>query len=74
MSFIDKYETSTLTPFVKPHNILNLAIPNIFYIQLYMESAFTFNPGSTGKGIGYFVWTRFFWSQLPVNLDRKTVR
>ena len=51
MSFIYKYETSTLTPFVKPCNILNLATKNIFYIQLYVESAFT---GSTNlfTGIG----------------------
>ena len=30
MSFIYKYETSTLTPFIKPRNILNLAVQNIF--------------------------------------------
>ena len=47
MSFIYKYKTSTLTPFVKPCDILNLAIQNIFYTQLYVESAFTYNPGST---------------------------
>ena len=41
MSFIYKYETSTLTPFVKPRNILNLAVQDVFYVQLYMESAFT---------------------------------
>ena len=33
MSFIYKYQASTLTPFVKPRTILNLAIQNIFYIQ-----------------------------------------
>ena len=49
MSFIFMYETSTLTPFVKPCDILNLAIRNIFYIQLYVESAFMYNPGSTVK-------------------------
>ena len=42
-----KYETSTLTPFVKPRSILNLAIQNVFYIQSYVESAFMYNPGST---------------------------
>ena len=48
MSFICKYKTSTLTPFVKPCNILNLAIQNIFYTQLLcMESAFTYNLGVT---------------------------
>ena len=41
------YATSTLTPIVKPHNVLNLAIQNIFYIQSYMESAFMYNLGST---------------------------
>ena len=47
MSFINKYETSTLTPFVKPHNVLNLAIQNVFYVPLYVESAFTYKLGST---------------------------
>ena len=47
MSFIYKYKTSTFTPFVKPCNMLNLAVWNIFYVQSYVESAFTFNPGST---------------------------
>ena len=47
MSFIYKYKTSTLTPFVKPHNVLNLAVQKIFYVQLYMESAFMYNPGLT---------------------------
>ena len=47
MSFIYKYKTLTLTPFVKPHDMLNLAVWNIFYVQLHVESAFTYNPGST---------------------------
>ena len=47
MSFIYQYETSTLTPFVKPCNILNLAIQNICYVQSFMESAFLYNPRST---------------------------
>ena len=47
MSFIYKYKTSTLNPFVKPRDILNLAIQNIFYIQSYVESTFTYNPGLT---------------------------
>ena len=47
MPFIYKYETATLNPFVKPSNILKLAIQNIFYVQLYMESAFTYNLGLT---------------------------
>ena len=47
MSFIYKHETSTLTPIVKLHDILNLAIQNIFYAQPYVESAFMYNPGST---------------------------
>ena len=34
-----KYKTSTLTPFVKPCNVL--------YIQLYVESTFKYNLGST---------------------------
>ena len=45
MSFIYKYETSTLTPFVKPCDVLNLALQTIFYEQSYVESAFTYNPG-----------------------------
>ena len=32
-SFIYKCKTSTLTPFVKPRDILNLDIKNIFYVQ-----------------------------------------
>ena len=47
MSFIYRYNTSTLTPFVKPCIILNLALQNVFYVQLYMESTFTYNPGLT---------------------------
>ena len=47
MSFIYKYKTSTLTPFVKPCDILNLAIQDIFYIQSFVESTFTYNPGLT---------------------------
>ena len=47
MSFIYKYKTLTLTPFVKPHKILKLPVQNIFYIKLYMESAFMYNPGLT---------------------------
>ena len=34
-----------LTPFVKPHEVLNLAIQNVFYVQ----SGFTYNLGSTKK-------------------------
>ena len=44
---IYKYKTSTLTPFVKPRDILNLTVQNVFYIQAYEESIFTYNPGST---------------------------
>ena len=33
-----------LTHFVKPYQVLNLAMHNVFYIQ----SAFMYNPGSTG--------------------------
>ena len=36
MSFIYKYETSTPTPFVKPHDVLKIAQQNIFYF--YVES------------------------------------
>ena len=46
MSFIYKYKTSTLTPFVKPHDILKLAVQNVFYIKLDVESVFMYNPGS----------------------------
>ena len=46
-SFVYKCEASTLTPFVKPWKILNLAVQNGFYIQSYEESAFTCNVGST---------------------------
>ena len=46
-SFTFKYKICTLTPFVKPCNVLNIAVWNIFYVQLYMESAFMYNPGLT---------------------------
>ena len=46
-SFIYKYKTSTLTPFVKPRNVLNLAIQNLFYVQSNVEYGFTYNLGST---------------------------
>ena len=49
ISFIYKQETSTFTPFVRPHNVLILAVRNIFNIQSSMESAFTYNPGLTIK-------------------------
>ena len=55
MSFIYKYKTSTLTPFVKPHDILNLAVQNVFYVQSYMESVFTYNPGWTKTSL-LFSW------------------
>ena len=42
-----KYETSTPTPFVKPRDVLNLAVQNVFYMQSFVESAFTYNPGLT---------------------------
>ena len=38
MSFIYKYEISTLTPFVKPRNILNLAVQNVHWIHCYIQS------------------------------------
>ena len=47
MSFIYKYKISTLTAFVKPHNILNLAVQNLFNVQLCVEYAFTYNLWST---------------------------
>ena len=53
MSFIYNSKIPTLTPFVKPCNILNLAIQNIFYIQLYVESAFTYNLGPTKVSVPY---------------------
>ena len=46
-SFIFKYKTSTLPPLVKPHNILNLAVQNVFYVKSFKESAFLYNTGST---------------------------
>ena len=49
MPFIYKYKTSTLPLFVKPRDIINLAVQNVFYKQFYVESAFTYNPGSTIK-------------------------
>ena len=49
LSFIFKYETSTLTPFVKLCDVLNLAVQNIFYVQSYVECAFPYNPGSTNS-------------------------
>ena len=58
-SFIYKYETSTLTPFVKPSNILNIAIQNVFYVQSYVESAFMYNPRSTNKIIDRRTRTMF---------------
>ena len=47
MSFLYKYKTSTLTPFVKPHDILNLAVQNLFYTQLHEESAHKYDLGLT---------------------------
>ena len=47
MSFIYKYEISTLTPFVKPHAILNLAVQTIFYIQYTLQITFMYSPGLT---------------------------
>ena len=38
MWIVLKNETSTLTPFVKPRDILNLAIQNVFYRQSFAES------------------------------------
>ena len=37
----------TLTPFIKPCNILNLAVQNIFYVQSCVDFAFSYNLGST---------------------------
>ena len=62
MSFIYKYKTSTLTPFVKPHNVLNLAVQKIFYVQLYMESAFMYNPGLTQLNIGILRESNYFFA------------
>ena len=59
-SFIYKYKAPTLTPYVKPRNILNLAVQNIFYVQLYVESAFTYNPGSTGCTVLIETCSSFF--------------
>ena len=42
-SFICKYKTSTLTQFLKPCDILNLVVQNVFYVQWYVESEFTQN-------------------------------
>ena len=48
MSFIYKYKTSTLTPFVKPCNILNLAKQNVFYVPTIVHGICLMqNPGST---------------------------
>ena len=47
MSFVYNKETYTLTPFVKPSDVLNLAGRNVFYIQSYVESTFMYNLGST---------------------------
>ena len=38
-----EYKTSTHTPFVKPCNVLNLAIQNIFYVQSYNLGSTNFN-------------------------------
>ena len=40
-----KNETSILTPFVKPRDVLNLAIQTIFYVQLDVESAIYIQSG-----------------------------
>ena len=48
-SFIYKFKTSTLTPFVKPRNLLNLAVRNIFlhfYIQSWVTLKNTLNVES----------------------------
>ena len=44
---IYKYKTSTLTPFVKPCDVVNLAKQNVFYVQSCVESAFMYIMGST---------------------------
>ena len=36
MSFIYNYETSTLTPFVKPHDVINLATQNVL-LDIYVQ-------------------------------------
>ena len=53
-SFIHKYKTSTQTPFVKSHDILDLALRNVLYVQWHVESAFTYNPGSTCHNMDFF--------------------
>ena len=41
-----------ITPFVNPHRVLNLTIQNVFYVQ----SAFTYYPGSTIHIDIYLPW------------------
>ena len=73
MSFIYKYETSTLTCFGKAGNVLNLALQNIFYEQLCVESTFTYNLGSTIRfqtgvdAIWYSKKTTFYWKRKCKN-------
>ena len=40
-------KVAALTSFVKPCDLLNLAIQNICYVKLNVESAFLYNLGST---------------------------
>ena len=54
MSFIYKYKTPTLTPFVKPRDVLNLTVQNIFYVQSYAESTFMYNLVSTTRSLKIF--------------------
>ena len=54
-------KTSTLTPFVKPCNTLNIAVHNcVFYIQLCVESAFTYIPGSTKSAVSKWIFLNVY--------------
>ena len=64
-----KCKTPKLTTFVKPFDILNLAVQNIFYRQLYVESAFMYNLGLTNH-----FWKRGSCLQERITIPYETIK
>ena len=63
---------STKYPFL-PHDVLNLAVWNIFYLQSCMESAFRYNLGSTNRKTS-IEELRFFKIWTPSRSIRSCLR
>ena len=63
LSFIYKYETSALTPFVKPHDELNLAAQ--FYLQSGIDSKM--NGDEAGE---VQIFQDYFWGEGKVLVCR----